>query len=902
LALTPGTRLGPYEIVTPIGAGGMGEVYRATDSNLKRAVAIKVLPASVAGDADRLARFQREAEVLAALNHPNIAAIYGLEKTQDLTALVMELVEGEDLSDHIARGPIPLAEAQPIARQIADALEAAHEQGIIHRDLKPANIKVRADGTVKILDFGLAKALDPAASSSGEAMNSPTMTARATQIGMILGTAAYMAPEQAKGKTVDRRADIWAFGVVLFEMLTGRRAFEGEDISEVLAGVLKLDPDWSALPADLPEPVRRLLKRCLEKDPKKRLRDIAEGMLQLEDALATPVVPAAVVNAPAPAIAPVPFWRRALPVIVTAIISVAAVVAVQQWRLVPAAPRTPVHFTYDTGQAPLAHLVNDRGLSISPDGTVIVFVAAQTNSSDVALWTRRLDQLEASSLRGGASGENPVVSPDNAWVAFTDRADGRVLKKVSILGGPATVVGRTPDAIAGEAWTADGAIVFGGATSGLMTVPDGGGTPAALTQLEKGEAAHRWPSVVPGTSILLFAIGVGSDYQLAAIDRASGRLVRFKVQGTQPRYAPTGHIVYAQGDGALRAVAFDPKTLSVMGNPVPVVEGVTVRGSGSADFDLALDGRLIYASGAAGDAKRLLVWTDRSGAETPIAAPVRAYNYATLSPDGTRVSLDIRDAAQTVWVWDLKHESLVRLTSADRTSSYGVWSTDSQSVFVQSPLDGRAELYRIRADATGQPELLTDPASKHGVVYPNAATPDGKQLVFRIVPQSGAKNDLDAVSLTDHAVHPVLATEHDELNATLSPDGKWMAFESDLSGRKEIYVRPFPDTSASQFALSTSGGIKPRWSPTGREIFYLSPDNKLIAVPVDTSKGFTSSKPVPLFDTRSYYDGAVGRNYDVSLDGKRFLMIKETETGGVQTPITIVIDWAEELRAKFKKQ
>jgi Tol biopolymer transport system component len=920
MPLAPGTRVGSFEVIAALGAGGMGEVYRARDSRLDREVALKVLPDVFTSDPERLARFEREAKVLASLNHPNIAQVYGYEAA----AIAMELVEGPTL-DEIINGTapgetpqpgqppkgLPLERALAIARQIATALEAAHDQGIVHRDLKPANVKVREDGAVKVLDFGLAKAFAADAESAQSAVsNSPTLTARSTQLGMILGTAAYMAPEQAKGRAVDRRADVWAFGVVLFEMLAGRRAFEGEDVSDVLASVLKTEPDWGVLPADLPAPVRRLIQRCLVKDPKRRLRDVAEGLLQMDEGMAAASASASAVSAASLAIPiarPQPLWRRALPIVATAVAAGAIVFAVDRWRTPASVASPPIRFQHvPQTDAPMYTSQAGQDLAISPDGQTIAFVAQELNRPP-SLWVRRLDQLEASRLRGGETGIAPFISRDNAWVAFLDAGDMSILKKVSILGGPATQLTKGKASILGATWTDDGFIVFGQGPGPLYIVGEGGGEAKPLTELGSADSAHTWPSAIPGTKIIVFTSTAGgvspaNGGQLAAFDRATNRMVQLKLPGMHPRWVPTGHVVYAAIDGTLRAVRFDPKTMTVSGNPIPVMEGVGVKLSGAAQFEVADDGRLVYSGGSSSlQVPRTLAWVDRTGKETPIAAPSRSYYYARLSPDGGRVTTDIREADQNTWIWDLKRETLLRLTDKPGQYQYGLWTPDNQRVVFTGGLNSPSNLFQMRPDGTGTMEPVTDLTKDKLTPYPNAVTPDGKYVIFRA--SVGAnKNDLFYAPLTgsDHTYTKLLGTDHDEKNATVSPDGKWFAFESDLTGHNEVYVRPFPNADAAQFPISTAGGFKPAW--VGREIFYLTEDGKMMAVTVDTTKGFVAEKPVELFKMAPYFTGAVGRNYDVTSDGKRFIMIKNAAgTGGNQvTPIVVVLNWAEELRGKIK--
>ena len=892
----------------------MGEVYRARDLKLGREVALKVLPSLFTDDPDRLTRFDREARLLASLNHPNIAHVYGLEQgTGDVRAIAMELVDGATIADIIAQRALPVSEVLTLARQIAAALESAHDAGIIHRDLKPANIKVREDGTVKVLDFGLAKALESPGEASGGATNSPTLTARATQLGMVLGTAAYMAPEQAKGKAVDRRADVWAFGAVLYEMLTRRRAFDGDDISEVMAAVLKLDPDWSALPADVPEPVRRLLRRCLAKDPKRRLRDVAEGMLQLDENMSLASMAsvamsgvrsaeAAAEPAPRPSI-----WRRALPiasvVVGAAGITIAAAVFL---RPQPVPVGGVVRFMHvPEASARLAVTQNYWDLAISPDGQSLVYVGLVGQSPGLQL--RRLDALQATPLRGGELGFGPFMSPDSQWVGFIDPSDQTRVKKVSILGGPAVAIVKAKNSITGATWAGADTIVFGVLDAGLHLVSDGGGgepTVATTPDASLGETSHTHAFAVPGSSVVLFVTVSKAPYidsaQLAAWDRKTGRIARLKINGTRPRYLSSGHLVYVAGDGSVRAVLFDLDTMTVHGNPVPILDGVTLKASASANFDVTPGGRMVYVGGGSRvRVERTVTWVDRSGRETPTAAPPRTYYYARVLPDGSRIALDVRDDQQDVWIWDARG-TLTRLTAGQGADEYGVWSSDGSRVISFSTVNQKSGLYSSRADVTGAPELIAErPAA-----YPNAVTPDGKSMIFRSA--SGAtkgKNDLFVVALDgDHTVKTFLGTEHDEFNAAVSPDGRWVAYQSDLSSRMEVYVSPYPDATAGQWTISTAGGSEPAWSLNGKELYYISPDNKLMAVPIAALPRFSPGVPVPLFDVSTYFFGGLGRNYDVARDG-RFVMVKEPQSsiGGMQ-PITVVLNWLDELNARLPKR
>ncbi len=698
MPLTPGTTLGPYEVLSAIGAGGMGEVYKARDTKLDRDVALKILPDAFVNDPERLARFQREAKVLASLNHPNIAQIHGLEESGDSPALVLEYVPGPTLQDRIAKGPIPLDEALPIARQIAEALEAAHEQGIIHRDLKPANVKVKDDGTVKVLDFGLAKALGPELSDV-EAANSPTMTmtAAATKMGVIMGTAAYMSPEQAAGKPVDRRSDIWAFGVVLWEMLTGRQLFDGETVSHVLAAVLTREIAWADLPAGVPPDLRRLLRRSLDRDAKRRLRDVGEARVSLDEAgVSSELVPAAsdVVPAAQPAL-----WQR--PVSVAAIaLGTAVVASLTVWTLTrpvpaPAAPITRMSIVLP--QTQVRTNTGRRGVAMSPTGTHVVYAANNQ------LYLRALDELEAQPLTGteGRSAAMPFFSPDGQWIGFYSFAS-TALMKVALSGGAAVTVAGVTE-VFGASWGADDTIVFGQGVGGILRIAGTGGTPDVLVSVEPPNRASQ-PQMLPGGEAVLYTLGTGrgtpDTRQIVVEHLATGERTVVVEGGSDARYLPTGHLVYALG-GTLLAVPFDVDRLEVTGGPVPVVEGVSrATATGAANADMSRTGALVYLPGEGAGEIRTLVWVGRDGTEEAVAAPPREYVYPRLSPDGTRVTLDDQGDGDDVWVWDLARETLTRLTFAAKRDTYGVWTPDGQRVVFASARDGIEDLYWRAADGT----------------------------------------------------------------------------------------------------------------------------------------------------------------------------------------------------------
>jgi hypothetical protein len=870
----------------------MGEVYRATDTNLKRQVAIKVLPVALAGDSDRLTRFQREAEVLAALNHPNIAAIYGLEKTPDCTALVMELVEGEDLSQRIARGAIPLDEALPIAKQIAGALEAAHELGIIHRDLKPANIKLRPDGTVKVLDFGLAKAMEPAGTASNVSQ-SPTITTPAmmTGAGVILGTAAYMAPEQARGKTVDKRADIWAFGCVLYEMLTGTRAFAGDDVSEVLASVLAREPDWARLPSDLSPALGTYIRRCLHKDPKQRIADAQDIRLALEGAFETATPKTRV---------PVAQWRRTAFVCAVAGIVGGAIIGVPMWFFTrPAAPSRVSRLQVPTsGTAAVTINGVDRDLAITPDGLRLIYVG----NNGTQLFVRALDALDSTAVFTGAP-RGPFVSPDGQWIGFADT--GNTLRKVALTGGPADTLATLDGLPRGATWGPDNTIIVAtdAVETGLQRIA-AGGPATVLTRPDRaqGEADHFWPEFLPGGRAVLYtimAVTGGLDAaQVAVLDLQTGKHHILVRGGSQAHYVPSGHIVYTAA-GTLRAVPFDLGRLATRGTPVPVVPAVAAVTTrfGAVDAVVASDGTLAYLSRdgvRSANAPRTLVWVDRQGGETPIAAPPRAYAVPRLSPDGTRVAMAAEDQERDLWLWDLSGGGLTRVTSDPGTDSNPVWMDDLRLLF-SSNRGGQTALYVQSADGTGSATRVTESTLRPQ--SPTAITADGTRVVlYELTPTRG--RDLRLLTLTPTPrVEGLLETPSEEQNGIVSPNGHWLAYESNSgSGRFEIYVRPFPKGGGDTL-VSLAGGIQPLWARSGRELFYIAPDGALMTVPVVESHGTLSPGTATRLVARRYFTGGVNRGYDVARDG-RFLMIKQAGGADQAAPASLIVvqHWDEELK------
>ena len=766
MPLQPGTTLGPYSVTAKIGEGGMGEVYQARDTKLDRDVALKGLPEAFTADPDRLARFEREAKVLASLNHPNIGSIYGLEEAEGVRALVLELVEGPTLADRIKHGPIAVDEALPIAKQIAEALEAAHEQGVIHRDLKPANIKVKDDGTVKVLDFGLAKAFQPDASDpSVSASPTISLTAAATQMGMVIGTAAYMSPEQASGKAVDRRADVWAFGVVLYEMLTGTRPFVGDDVSKTLAHVIAIDPDWSTLPMSVPPVFGTFLRGCLEKNPKQRVQAIGDVRLAMEGAFETTVsTPSEAAAEPA-----LQVWQRPMPlvlgVLLLVVLSGLAVWSLTRPAVVPADLMRFVIAPPDT--APLSFLGGWRDLAISADGTQVVYKSPNPSGSAPQLNLRPIDQVEGAPLRGGEDGVDPFISPDGEWVGFHNRGrSATTLQKVSMFGRPPVTLGESPNPIFGASWGLDDEIIFGTFGAGLFQASGGDGEPEALTVLDvdQGETAHLWPFIISGRQAVLFVISTGSPLttgQLAALELNTGEITQLGLAGVSPHYVSTGHLVYAAQDGSVRAVPFDADRLEITGNPVPLIEGISVKSSGAGNFSVSNDGTLVYAAGTAGSGTlRTLVWVDRDEREEAIDAPPRPYVYPRLSPDETRVALDVRGEDSDVWIWDLTRATLSRLTVNPGRNQNAIWSPNGERVAFSAQEDGALNIYWQVADGSSVPEALTD---FPGVsITPKLFSPDGTQLVFQ---DTNRPYDISLLPLEGGGEREeLLATEFNEQN------------------------------------------------------------------------------------------------------------------------------------------
>jgi serine/threonine protein kinase len=882
MALVVGARLGPYEVLSALGAGGMGEVYKARDTKLGREVALKILPEAFALDADRIARFKREAQVLASLNHPNIGAIYGFEDGDGVHALVLELVDGPTLADRISQGPVPLDEALTIATQIAEALEAAHEQGIIHRDLKPANIKVRDDGAVKVLDFGLARLAEPAAVAGTATMTqSPTITTPAmTAVGLILGTAAYMSPEQAKGRQADKRSDIWAFGCVLYEMLTGKRPFEGEDISETLAAVLRAEPDWTALSAATPEALRRLLRRCLAKDRRSRIADASIARIEIDEALTTSnVAPEQLRNVS----------HRHIHLIWASIVTVLVMAAGGEliWALRPSS--APPEMRLEIATPPTTDVTS---LAISPDGRKIVFSAEVEGRSQLLL--RSLDSGSTRPLVGTWLATRPFWSPDSRSIGFF--ADGK-LKRLEIDGGSPQVLASAGLGMGG-AWMPDSSILFvpNAAGTPILRLPASGGEPVPVTRLTSQQLSHRSPQLLPDGRHFTYYVAGPPEVAGIYLGQLGDFEARRLVDAGAAVYAASGHLLFIR-QGALYAQGFDLRRFDRVGTPHLVSEQVAIATTGTAALSASAAGPIVYRTGLAG--QRQFAWFDRSGREirhvgSPDGETPRA---PAMSPDGSRVALTrITTSNSDIWLLDTTKGLLTRFT-ADERGSYPIWSADGKQIAFSSTKGSDANIHIKPVTRVGTSDVLY---SAPGFSNPTDWSRDGQFLLFRHA-DPGKTNDIWVLPMSgDRKAFPIVQTNFDERDGQFSPDGNWIAYQSDESGQFEVYVQKFP-VSAGKERVSTNGGAQVRWRSDGKELFYIALDNRLMAAPiVFTADGANvdAGSPVPLFTTRigGAVQGVARQQYVVSPDGQRFLMNTVPEESAA--PITILLNWTEELKQR----
>jgi eukaryotic-like serine/threonine-protein kinase len=897
MTLAPGSRFGSYEILAPLGAGGMGEVYRAHDATLGRDVAIKILPDTWLADPDRLARFDREARVLAALNHPHIGSIYSVDTAAGVRALVLELVEGPTLDEYLKqrtpKGSSP-GWQQPlrIARQVADALEAAHEKGIVHRDLKPANIKLTPEGVVKVLDFGLSThAAGRSAADPSEPPDSQQTLSRATQSGVILGTAAYMSPEQARGQTVDKRTDIWAFGCLLFEILSRRAPFPGNTIADTLASVLEREPNWALLPDDTPPAVRRLIARCLVKDPRERLRDIGDARLEIDSALAHPNAQEA---------SPTPRGGMSARHWLATTIAAAAAAALLVWTF---APRTttiaPVGglvarlTIVPASDEPLA--IDAPALAISPDGRHLAYVAGR--GSHQTIYVHDIDRFGSRQLSGTDGASSPFFSPDGQWIGYI--ANGK-LRKVLASGGPPQTIAEATQAVnnfAVGSWESDDTILFTPTIGvGIFRMPAAGGVANAVTTLKESESNHRWPQLLPDGKTLLFSVTTGSDSQAYVQSLASGER-RPMLRGAGARYVPTGHLVYVQA-GTLMAVPFDLGRLKVTGAPVAVLSGVMQVArlrTGSANntvpqISFSSSGTMAYVPAGSRPPQSALVWVNRQGMEQPAGESRGMYFQPRLSPDGRRAAVTVvGEDHDDIWLYDLARETWSRFTS-EGNNGFSVWTPDGRRLTYVSDRAGRENIYWKPLDGSGPDERLrVDDRS----AFPFSWTRDGILAYVRVHPQT--LQDIWMLRL-DRRDKPdaFLETPYGEGAPMFSPDGRWVAYASSESGRNEIYIRPFGG-AGEKITVSTDGGNEPVWSRDGRELFYRNGD-AMMSVSISAGATLNTGRPQRLFERPYERTLALWPNYDVAPDGQRFLMVKTIDAGETPAQINVVLNWFEELK------
>jgi Tol biopolymer transport system component len=891
-----GMQLGCYQILSLIGAGGMGEVYQAHDTKLGRDIAIKVLPKAFADDPERLVRFQREARMLAALNHPNIATIYGLEHSDGEHYLVMELVSGVTLAQRISKGPVPLREALKVSCQIAEALEAAHEKGIVHRDLKPANVKLTPEDRVKVLDFGLAKAF----SGDGDVdlSQAPTLS----EEGRILGTPAYMSPQQARGQLVDKRTDIWAFGCVLFEMLSGSPTFKGGTISDTIAAILEREPAWNQLPVATPPTVRRL-RRCLEKDPKRRLRDIGDARIELEEALTNPPQDnfqhktAGMTR------------RQAITGLAGAALGAAStgIFAINRYR--GATPRNLTRFALALPEGSVAEASFNKRVGISPDGTLVAYnitVAGQgPNLAEAKFYLRSLSELEPKILMAG--GGVPFFSPDGHWLGFFTVGVGTYqLRKIGLHGGaPVSICAAT--AFAGATW-ADGDTIYfvSDIPGGVLSVPASGGQPKEVAKIDftKGERIHKYPHALPGGKAVLFTVATVDsesfdDAHIAVFSTRTGQRKVLVDGGTNPLYSPSGHVVYAR-NGSLLAVRFDPDRLEVAGQPFTVLEGILMsRNTGVANFDISASGDLIYIPGKAEGGARTLFWVNRNGDAEKLPLPPRSYLHPRISPDARKLAIEIEGSNHDIYVYDFASGVLSNITT-DGVSHWPIWSPDGKEIGYRSGPMAAWKLWQVAADRSHSPEQVPATGVSQSA---ESYSPDGRAIIYTVAAPDAAPKIAIVPLQGDRTPRTLDNTKYAQGSAKFSPDGRWVAYCSNESGKPQVYVQAFPGPGP-KVQVSNDGGTDPVWKRTGGELFYRTGDS-MMAVPVSTAPTFTAGRPQELW--KGHYSqgmssscgppGTTSSNYDVTADGKRFLMIKDDDQdSAISKQIIVVLNWADEVR------
>jgi serine/threonine protein kinase len=917
-----GKTLGNFEITSQLGKGGMGEVLRAKDRKLGRDVAIKVLPDKFARDADRVSRFQREAKLLASLNHPNIAAIHGLEESSGTNFLVLELVEGETLAEQLKRGPIPIEESLKLALQISEALEAAHEKGVIHRDLKPANIKVTPDGKVKVLDFGLAKALDTG-QEEVVSSDSPTLTLAETQKGVILGTAAYMSPEQAKGKIVDKRADIWSFGVVLYEMLTGKQLFIGETISETLAAVLMRESDFSTLPQNLHPRVRLLLERCLEKEVKNRYGTISDARVDIQKALADP---GGVMVQPVTTVDHRTRLRQILPWVAAAAVLAAIIAGLGGWNLRKPEPRQVVRFNYELPEGQQVS-INNMSFAVSPDGSQFVYTTTD------GIYLRSVAALDARLIPGtDKDSSQPFFSPDGQWIGYFSISEQK-LKKVAISGGAPIALCAVGERLYGASWDSEDTIVYSDATSGIMQVSANGGTPESLVKGSFADFTKKgfpvFPQMLPDGITLLFTNAfhrADTNNQIVIQSLKSGDQ-KVLVSGSDARYLPTGHIVYALTNNNsgntfagsnLFAVPFDLDKREVTGISVSVLERALSASFSDSGTVVYLPPSAPLPAAAAESTSTTAfggtpVWVDSQGKEEALGAESVTYDVPKISPDGTRVALTVGAIGnEDIWIWDIPHKTQTKLTFDKAANSSSIWTPDGKRIFFYSRQGGGlGGVYCKSADGVGEAELLASKPSR--MISPRSLSPDGKILAVLEISLEPLGWDIGMLSMEGkREMKELLREKYWEMEPQISPDGRYVVYQSDESGKGEIYVRSFPDVNKGKWQVSSGGGNSPLWSPDGREVFYRSGDATM-SVEVATEPTFKRGNPKILF-RGTYLSNSNQKQtvtpWDIHPNGKKFLMIKPAASTGAapmgaaptaagpQPKLTIVLNWFEELKQR----
>jgi serine/threonine protein kinase/Tol biopolymer transport system component len=880
--------LAHYEITSQLGKGGMGEVYRAKDQKLGRDVAIKVLPEEFARDAERIARFEREAKVLASLNHPNIAAIHGLEEVEGTHFLVLELVGGDTLADQLKHRAIPVEESLKLALQIAEALEAAHEKGVIHRDLKPANIKVTPDGKVKVLDFGLAKAF-AAEQADLNLSNSPTLSNAATQQGVILGTAAYMSPEQAKGKAVDRRSDIWAFGCVVYEMLTGRAVFQAEDISEILASVIKAEANLDLLPAGLHPALRQLIFRCLQKDLKKRYQDIGDVRYEIERAMAES---SGVWVQPVAGGEPCRKFRTMFPWVAVAIVLGAIIAGVAVWKLKPSEPHRVVRFDDEMPDGLQFSDLGSQALAVSPDGKHFAY------STLKGLCLRSIDEGGARLIaEAGGETRQPFFSPDGKWIGYVSVAEGS-LKKIPVGGGAPVTVCATATTTGGYFWTPDNRIIQGFGVNIRSVSADGG---EWETLSEEKAFGVGFPQLLPDGESMLFTVGTAPPRKIMLLSLKSGKS-RELFEGGCARYIKTGHIVYGLGNN-LYARPFNSGTLEVTGGPISIVEGAA-NVSWVWHYDVSDTGVLVYIPETSAARRYALAWVDLKGEAEPLSAVPGDYRTPRISPDGKKLALTISAGGKgDIWIWDIVRETMTRSTF-NGDSDASLWTPDGRRIVYRSTRDGTlANIYWKAADGTGAEERLRSTFNSWNM--PWSWSRNGTEIVLVESDLSKRSNqNIGMLSMQgSHEWRPLLNQEYEEGQPKISPDGKWLAYASNESGRYDIYVRPFPEVDKGKWPVSQDGGNSPLWRPDGRALFYRSGE-AVMAVSVETEQLFKAGKPEMLFRNQYVqWNSNDNQPWDIHPDGKRFLMMKPSDSSG-ESPtaapqkISVVVNWFEELKRR----